>query len=77
MYAIRSYYELLGVYHKFDALSGANKDLGSEFDVLYAHAVPWVNDLGFLAKAAFYAKGDTGNDVTKVWAQLDYKFMIK
>ncbi|WP_416768782.1 hypothetical protein ACM66T_03690 [Sulfurimonas sp. ST-25] len=69
--------KVLGVYHKFDALSGANKDLGSEFDVLYANKVPGVKDLAFLAKAAFYSKGDTGNDVTKVWAQLDYKFMVK
>ncbi|MHC3993923.1 hypothetical protein ACXWTF_03790 [Thiomicrolovo sp. ZZH C-3] len=76
-YAAPGFGKVLGVYHKFDALSGANKDLGSEFDVLYANKVPGVKDLAFLAKAAFYSKGDTGNDVTKVWAQLDYKFMVK
>ncbi|WP_345987762.1 hypothetical protein WCX18_10980 [Sulfurimonas sp. HSL1-2] len=76
-YAAAGFGKVLGVYHKFDALSGANKDLGSEFDVLYANKVPGVKDLAFLAKAAFYSKGDTGNDVTKVWAQLDYKFSTK
>ncbi|WP_345973142.1 hypothetical protein [Sulfurimonas diazotrophicus] len=76
-FAAPGFGKVLGVYHKFDALSGANKDLGSEFDLLYANKVPGVSNLGFLAKAAFYSKGDTGNDVTKVWAQLDYKFMVK
>ncbi len=69
--------KLLGVYHKFDALTGENDDLGSEIDVLYANKVPGVNNLDFLAKAAFYSMGDSGNDVTKMWVQLDYKFSVK
>ncbi|WP_345989652.1 hypothetical protein WCX18_03590 [Sulfurimonas sp. HSL1-2] len=76
-YAAPGFGKVLGIYHKFDALSGVNKDLGSEFDVMYANSVPGVKDLAFLAKAAFYSKGDTGNDVTKAWLQLDYKFATK
>jgi len=76
-YAAPGLGKVLGIYHKFDAVTGADKDLGSEIDVLYANKVPGVNNLGFLAKAAFYTAGDTGNDVTKVWAQLDYKFSTK
>lgn len=80
-YAAPGFGKVLGIYHKFDALSGTDKDLGSEIDVLYANKVPAVNNLNFLAKAAFYTKGDTGigsdYDVTKVWAQLDYKFSTK
>ena len=80
-YAAQGFGKLLGLYHKFDAISGADKDLGSEIDVLYANKVPTVGNLDFLAKAAFYTKGDTGigsdYDVTKVWAQLDYKFSTK
>jgi len=80
-YTAAGFGKVLGIYHKFDALSGADKDLGSEFDVMYANKVPGVNNLAFLAKAAFYSKGDTGigadYDVTKVWAQLDYKFATK
>jgi len=80
-YAAPGLGKVLGIYHKFDALTGTDKDLGSEIDVLYANAVPGVNNLAFLAKAAFYTKGDTGigsdYDVNKVWAQLDYKFSTK
>ncbi|WP_345973151.1 hypothetical protein [Sulfurimonas diazotrophicus] len=76
-FAAPGFGKVLGLYHKFDALSGVNKDLGSEFDVLYANKVPGIKDLAFLAKAAFYSKGDTGNDVTKAWLQLDYKFATK
>ncbi|HHE07672.1 MAG TPA: hypothetical protein ENL01_01980 [Chlorobaculum parvum] len=76
-YAAKGFGKLLGLYHKFDAVSGDNSDLGSEIDVLYANKVPGVNNLKFLAKAAFYSKGDTGSDVTKFWAQLDYKFKTK
>ncbi len=76
-YAAPGLGKLLGVYHKFDALTGENDDLGSEIDVLYANRVPGVNNLDFLAKAAFYSMGDSGNDVTKAWVQLDYKFSVK
>jgi len=80
-YAGKGFGKVLGIYHKFDALAGAQKDLGQEFDALYANKVPGVNNLDFLAKAAFYTKGDTGigsdYDVTKFWAQLDYKFATK
>jgi len=76
-YASKGFGKLLGIFHKFDALTGNNDDLGSEFDALYVNKVPGVKDLGFLAKAAYYSKGDTGNDVTKFWLQLDYKFASK
>ena len=80
-YAAAGFGKVLGVYHKFDALKGDKKDLGQEFDALYANKVPGVNNLDFLAKAAFYTKGDTGigsnYDVTKFWAELDYKFATK
>jgi hypothetical protein len=73
-YADKSFGKVLAVYHKFDAQSGANDDLGSEIDVLYATKVPGFNNLKALAKAAFFSKGDTGNDVEKYWVQLGYKF---
>jgi len=76
-YAAKGFGKVMGIYHKFNAVTGANANLGSEIDALYANAVPGVKDVGFLAKAAFYSKGDTGNDVTKFWVQLDYKFASK
>lgn len=73
-YADKSFGKLLAVYHKFEAESGANDDLGSEIDLLYATKIPGVNGLNALAKAALFSKGDTGSDVEKYWVQLDYKF---
>jgi hypothetical protein len=75
-YKTKGFGKLLAVYHKFDADVGANDDLGSEFDALYANKIPGVKGLNGLLKAAFYAQGDSTNPVDKtvVWAQLDYKF---
>lgn len=72
-YTAKGLGKLIAFYHKFDS-DVEDVDLGSEVDVLYVNGVPGVNGLSFLAKAAFYSKGDTGYDVTKGWLQLDYKF---
>lgn len=76
-YAFKEYGKVMGIYHKFNAVNGANANLGSEIDALYVNKLPKVKNVDFLAKAAFYSKGDTGNDVTKFWVQLDYKFASK
>ena len=69
-------------YHDFEtdvAMSGKS-DLGSEWDLQYANAIPGVKGLNGLIKAAYYDGGDvtTGigytQDVTKVWLQVGYKF---
>ncbi len=73
-YADKSVGKFLAVYHEFEAETGANDDLGSELDLLYATKLPGFNNVSALVKAAFYSKGDTGNDVDKYWVQLDYKF---
>ena len=79
-YADKSLGKLLAVYHKFDAQTGAKKDLGSEFDVSYGNKIPGINNLTGLVKGAFYKGGDaTGftNDKTVAWLMLDYKFAMK
>jgi len=76
-YADKSLGKVLAVYHKFDAQTGTNKDLGSEFDVSYGNKIPGVNNLTGLVKYAAYSKGDTGNDKTVAWLMLDYKFATK
>ena len=74
--------KMMAVYHTFTAEEGPD-DLGSEIDVLYTNAVPGVNGLSFLAKAAFYSAGDeaagayVANDKTVAWLQLDYTFATK
>ena len=77
-YADKSLGKLIGFYHKFNAETGAAKDLGSEFDAVYANAIPGVNGLGGLLKVAMFKAGETASthnkDNTKFWAQLDYKF---
>lgn len=66
-------------YHDFEtdvAMSGKN-DLGSEWDLQYANAIPGVKGLNGLIKAAYYDGGDVANytqNVTKVWLQVGYKF---
>lgn len=78
-YQAKGFGKAMAVYHKFDAETGP-EDLGSEIDVLYANAVPGVNGLSFLAKAAFYSAGDeaagayVANDKSVGWLQLDYQF---
>ncbi|MDH4944170.1 hypothetical protein [Sulfurimonas sp. C5] len=85
-YTNKEFGKLLAVYHQFTAdknmaaASGTTDDLGSEFDVLYAHSLPFVKDISALIKYASYSKGKaTGytNDVEKMWVMLDYKFSIK
>ena len=77
-YKANGFGKLLGVYHKFDADTGSNTDLGSEFDALYANKIPGVKGLSGLVKMAYYMGGETGSghelDATKAWVQLDYKF---
>jgi len=67
------------VYHKFqsDVAMGGKYDLGSEWDVQYANAVPYIQGLKALVKAAIYNGGSvTGYDanVRKAWLQLAYSF---
>ena len=82
-YKAKGFGKLLGVYHMFTSAedmgttTGVGTDLGSEFDAVYVNSIPGVTGLKGLFKAAFYQKGDIinyQNDVTKFWAQLDYKF---
>jgi len=65
-------------FHKFDAQTGSNTDLGSEIDAVYANKVPGVKGLNGLLKAAYFMGGEAGSghdlDNAKIWAQLDYKF---
>ncbi len=72
-YVSKAFGKVLAFYHKFDSEVGST-DYGSEIDALYTVNVPGVTNLDFLAKVAFYSKGDSGNDTTKGWLQLDYKF---
>jgi hypothetical protein len=82
-YTAKGLGKVLAVYHDFKAdtdmasATGTTNDLGSEFDILYANAIPGVKNLKGLVKYASYAKGSaTGytNDKTVTWVQLDYKF---
>ena len=67
------------IYHTFDSDTGS-VNYGSELDLLYKNKIASFKGVTGLLKAAFYSGGDaTGgyaNDVTKVWAMLDYKFSI-
>ncbi|MBU0631624.1 alginate export family protein [bacterium] len=76
-YTAKGFGKILGVYHKFDAQTGTNKDLGSELDAIYSNAIPGVNNLSGLVKYASYSKGDAGNDKSVAWLMLDYKFATK
>jgi len=78
--------KFLVVYHDFTADkamvagTGTSDDLGSEFDFLYANKIPGVKNLSGLLKYASYSKGAADgytNDVSKFWAQVDYKFSTK
>ena len=71
--------KFLAVYHVFtaDKKMGGEDDLGTEIDALYANKLPGVNNVKFLAKAAFFQEGEVAgynSDVTKFWVMLDYKF---
>jgi len=81
-YKAKGFGKLLAVYHDFttDVEMAGQDDLGSEIDVLYANKVPGVNGLSGLLKFASYSGGTVAghtNDVSKFWAQLDYKFSTK
>lgn len=76
-YTEKGFGKLLAVYHKFDAQTGSNKDLGSEIDVMYTNAIPGMKNLKGLVKYAGYFKGDTGNDKDVAWLMLDYTFTTK
>jgi len=77
-YKAKGFGKVLGVFHKFDADTGSNTDLGSEFDALYANKIPGLNNVTGLVKMAYYMAGETGSgheqDITKAWVQLNYKF---
>jgi len=77
-YKSKEFGKLLAWYHKFDAQTGENKDLGSEIDAVYANKIPGFNSLNGLLKAAYYMQGSVltspSNDKAVVWVQLDYKF---
>ena len=77
-YKTKDFGKALVIFHKFDAQTGANSDLGSEVDALYANAIPGFKNLKGLLKAAYFMGGDANSahalDSGKVWAQLDYKF---
>lgn len=85
-YKNKDFGKLLAVYHKFTAdktmaaAIGTTDHLGSEFDVVYAHPLPFVKNVAALIKYASYSKGKaTGysNDKQVAWVQLDYKFSTK
>jgi hypothetical protein len=86
-YKAKGFGKLLAVYHDFSADTSMNSvdggttdDLGTEIDVVYANKIPGVKGLSGLLKYASYSKGAVDghtNDVSKFWAQLDYKFSTK
>jgi len=76
-YASKEFGKALAIYHEFDAETGANSDLGDELDLLYVTKIPSIKGLSAMAKASFYNAGNVGNDVTKYWLMLDYKFGSK
>ncbi|SFV57097.1 hypothetical protein MNB_SM-7-482 [hydrothermal vent metagenome] len=82
-YQAKGFGKLLAVYHDFTSdtkVDGINDDKGSEIDAVYVNKIPGVNGLTGMLKYADFSKGKvtgTTNDVTKIWAMLDYKFSIK
>ncbi len=67
---------LVAIYHIFDS-DKDSKDYGDELDMIYAKKLS--KTLSLIAKAALYNKGDDlpkkfGDDTTKYWLMLDYKF---
>jgi len=77
-YKASGFGKVLAVFHKFDADTGTNTDLGSEIDALYTNKIPGLNNVTGLFKAAYFMAGEAGSghaaDNAKVWAQVDYKF---
>ncbi len=67
------------IYHTFDSDTGS-VNYGSELDLLYVNKISAFKGVTGLLKGAFYSGGDLAggksNDVTKIWAMLDYKFSI-
>ena len=93
-YKAKGFGKLLAVYHDFKADkamavasgTGTTDDLGSEFDIVYANAIPGFKNLKGLVKYASYSKGKAKNssntkswdhDKQVAWVQLDYKFSTK
>jgi len=74
-YATKKTGKLLLRFHKYDSKIN-DLDYGKEFEFLYVKKV--TKRLGLLVKGAFYKAGDdfptAGNDVTKTWFQLTYKY---
>jgi len=61
------------IYHDFSSDAGST-DYGTEVDALYKNAIPGVKGLTGVLKAAWYSADDLGEDMTKFWVMLDYKF---
>lgn len=66
-------------YHDFktDVEMSGKSDLGSEWDLQYANALPAIKGLNGLIKAAYFDGGDVSGytkEVTKIWLQVGYKF---
>lgn len=66
---------LQGWYHDFAPERGGG-DYGTEFDLSYARALPWIKGLSGLVKYASYRSDDRARtvDTDKVWLQLQYTF---
>ena len=66
---------LQGWYHDFAPERGGG-DSGTEFDLSYARALPWIKGLSGLVKYASYRSDDRARtvDTDKVWLQLQYTF---
>jgi len=85
-YKAKGFGKLLAVYHKFTASddtltvdkNGAkSSDYGSEIDVIYVNKIPGAKNLKGLLKYAGYTGGTIvgrTNNVSKMWAGLDYRF---
>ncbi len=87
-YTAQGFGKFLAVYHDFTADTKVGNDingnpaddLGSEIDAIYVNKIPGVNGLTGMLKYADFSKGTVvgyDKDVTKIWAQLDYKFSTK
>jgi hypothetical protein len=63
--------KLLGVYHTYSSDKGGD-DLGSEINLLAATKFSKIFNGG--VKYAAYSAGDTGSDISKVWAWVGAKF---
>ena len=59
------------VYHDF-AAEDSSRDLGSEFDISFAHKLN--NNISLLLKGAFYSADTHASDTSKIWFMVSSKF---